>query len=142
MNTKFVIFLVLSSFYVMHLGAFSKINSYSNGEECFQKFLERFYSDSVFQKNRIKTPLKGYIKYWYDDEEIVLTDNWSISDLGFISSYNKLKESNSRLKHDIREQEGLRVETIFIEQSGFKIQRTYQIINSKWYLIEYIWIDL
>jgi hypothetical protein len=105
--------------------------------ESFDEFIRKFYSDTSFQMNRIITPLKGDKKFWDDNEDIIVTTNWEEKEIPKITSFDKIHESLNKTIQDIVKEESRVMEKIYIPNSGFYLNRTFEMQNNKWYLVRY-----
>jgi len=105
--------------------------------ESFDEFIVNFYSDTVFQQSRIIKPLTGEILEWHETEDSVIKSNWSDRDLPFVTDFSVLKESFKNAKQIFVENKESKIEKILVNNSGFSIEREYELKNGKWYLIRY-----
>jgi len=105
--------------------------------ESFDEFIVNFYSDTVFQQSRIKKPLTGEILEWHATEDSVIKSNWTDRDLPFVTDFSVLKESFKNAKQIFVENKESKIEKILVNNSGFSIEREYELKNGKWYLIRY-----
>lgn len=100
--------------------------------EDYATFYSRFHSDSLFQMSRIKFPIDGYFSNGAGDEVNWTPSNWIIHRLHIhdadTSVYTVKLTGTATLKKEV----------LYIEGSGFKIERKFQNINGKWYLVGYI----
>ena len=110
----------------------------NNTVENFDEFLIRFYSDPDFQKSRIAQPLEGKILEWHETEDMeVVTSTWQEGEPEIISDYEAIKSEIENVKHDISKTENSVIEKIYIENSGFFMDREFRLIDGKWYLCKY-----
>lgn len=109
----------------------------SEAVENFDEFISKFYSDTSFQKSRITTPLKGEKKFWDDNEDVIVTTNWEEKEIPSVTSFDKIHEIKNKTIQDFVKEESKVIEKIYIPNSGFYMNRTFEIQNNKWYLVRY-----
>ncbi|MCR5886649.1 DUF4348 domain-containing protein [Hymenobacter sp. J193] len=140
--------LILSIIIALQLHCYSKsetTESYSlNGNpkktsqsnETFEVFYNNFYSNKTFQLSRIITPLKGELKY-IDENDKVVFEKWKINKDFEVISYSNLKKQMKNIKKKVTTSNAYAVEQIWIQDSGFTINRKFEKRNGKWYLVYY-----
>jgi hypothetical protein len=107
------------------------------GEETdndFESFYKKFYSDTAFQKTRIVLPLAGEILEW--EEDSVIKDDWTSRKI-YVTSYDTILKYQQNARLILEKTNGICVEKIFIENSGFQMERKFVLNGSKWFLMEY-----
>lgn len=104
-----------------------KKNGYGLVED-FDRFYDRFHSDTVFQKSRIKFPLKGQI---VDETGVHLWSkkNWVVMRVKIQDVDTSLFKVES-IKHEI-----VFIEKFWIEDSGFFSEYRFELIKNKWFLV-------
>jgi len=109
--------------------------------EVFDEFYRKFHTDSSFQLSRIDFPLKGYKRTGNENPDINdgkyywKKKNWIV--------HKKFDlDDNSIYKQDKVFKDTLVVDKIYIENSGFSIERHFKLIDCKWKLVYYSEIDL
>lgn len=108
----------------------------SQKPEDFDEFIDRFYSDSVFQQSRVSIPLDGEILEWDNDEDVVVESNW-LDREPEITGYETVKVTvEGSLQSFIRQQDSV-VESIYLKNSGFLLVRTFALKSGCWYLTRY-----
>lgn len=110
-------------------------------DEDFSTFITRFYEDSVFQQSRIFEPLEGEIITWADNGENTVEISWS----GQKPVLDKYEAIKVYLKNVVREFENLQdsiVEHMYINNSGFSLERTFKLIDQEWFLVRYDIVNL
>jgi len=114
-----------------------------NKVEDFNEFIKLFYSDSSFQKSRIKFPLKG-IHYRNNgmDFESKRISIWKKEEWMFLKNIFSNNDSITVIDRDIFKRRisktnTLVTENIFLENSGFNRLLKYALKKGKWYLIYY-----
>ena len=105
--------------------------------ESFDEFIDKFYSDTVFQQSRIEKPLKGEILEWHETEDSVVSSKWSDRELIFVTDYETLKNSFKNAKQSFMDNSESKIEKIQVENSGFNIEREFNLVNGKWFLVRY-----
>ncbi len=100
-------------------------------QEDFDEFFLKFHSDSMFQMNRIIFPLEGFRS---EGEEIDSAFYWNKEDW--------VLHENTHIDTTIFTEEKVVSETeiihkVYIKDSGFYIERVFNLINCKWYLVYY-----
>jgi hypothetical protein len=96
--------------------------------ENFDDFYSKFHSDSIFQMSRIKFPLKGKQidgdgeRGWSKEKWVLFkTPIYKVDTLKFRTEYKKTKTMFK--------------EKVWIESSGFSFECRFELIDSKWYLV-------
>jgi hypothetical protein len=108
----------------------------SQKTEDYDEFIDRFYSDSVFQQSRVSLPLDGKILEWDNEEDVVVESNW-LDREPEITGYETVKVTvEGSLQSFIRQQDSV-VESIYLENSGFLLVRTFVLKSGCWYLTRY-----
>lgn len=104
-------------------------------KEKFEDFYDQFYSDSIFQKSRIIIPIVGEILEWNENDSVVKSDlkNKIIN----ITNFKTIHRFKPNAKQSIEKGNELCTEKIFIENSGFLMERKFILLNGKWFLKEY-----
>lgn len=105
--------------------------------ESFEHFFSKFHSDSLFQMERIRFPLPGIntdemamddtIYYWE-------AENWKMHHDVNLDTTDFIVERNIS--------DSLTVEKIYEENTGFIIERTFEKIDGRWYLVYYKDVNL
>lgn len=117
--------------------------------EVFEEFYQAFYTDTLFQKNRITFPLPGY----NSDYDLELPDDvaeqmgvskdkdfyWEKDEWNFINTVNK--DDNTVIK-TIEKSDTLVIEKLMMPNTGFEITRKFKPIEGKWYLIYYFYQNI
>lgn len=99
--------------------------------ENFEEFNNKFHTDSDFQLSRIKFPLKG---------ELTTSDgisNWTKKNWSFITVKVSEKQKDKEFKYSLRKSESLVIEKYWIEDTGFSIERKFELIDNNWFLVYY-----
>lgn len=113
----------------------SKVHMDSNAlTEDFDLFYDRFHTDSLFQVSRLKFPIEGGPDRG-DNNEIWSRENWSmlktkiydVDTTQYKVSYEKLKRSFTQ--------------KVWIEDSGFRFEYRFELINDKWFLVSAFELD-
>jgi len=113
--------------------------SKSNFEQ-FNSFYSSFTSDSTFQLSRVIFPLKG-ARYFFSDTFKTDSTLWT-KDKWEFNRANIYQLDSAKFKTKILVQESGVKENIWIENSGFMMERHYKQINGKWYLVYYLLSEL
>lgn len=104
--------------------------------ESFEEFYEKFHSDSSFQMNRIKFPLKGYN---YDETYSPISEidysnyEWKKSEWEIHSK--PIASDSLKVERIVKKEEV--EEVITIPNSGTEIVRKFTLIDGKWFLVFY-----
>ena len=101
--------------------------------EDFENFNKKFHSDKNFQMSRIKFPIKG---------ELITTEEsitkWTEKNWQFVNRQVTLGEwKDNGLEHKLIKTENEVFEKIWVENAGFSLERKFQLIENKWYLVMY-----
>ena len=116
------------------------IQSYNlnRNEEEYETFIEKFYTDSLFQLSRIKFPLEGFNSDEYNFFEEEVDDSkyfWKKKNWIMLKSIDK----NSKIKFKITKNDSIIKEENYIPDSGFIIEKRFKRTKGKWYLIFYFY---
>jgi len=137
-NTRVItlsIILTLCASCVLTSAQVSK-TSYSIEIEDFDYFIERFYADTLFQKSRIVIPLQGKIVTFNEIEKSIVETTWEGRKI-IVTSFEEIKSLMKNVKQTyIINQESVS-EKIYIENSGYVIEKTFQLQKERWYLTKY-----
>ena len=104
--------------------------------ESFTGFYEAFYKDTNFQNSRIIYPLKGEIKS-RDENDEPNTETWPLGEKIKVLSKEALLIEHKNLKATLMEKDSIVIEKLWIDQSGFYIEREFVLKSGKWYLNRY-----
>jgi hypothetical protein len=99
--------------------------------ENFEEFNNKFHSDSDFQLSRIKFPLKGELTT-SDGISIWTKKNWS-----FITVRVSEKQKDKEFKYNLKKSDSIVIEKYWIENTGFSIERKFELIDNNWFLVYY-----
>ena len=117
-------------------------------EENFDTFSESFYSDSLFQINRIIFPLASDIgdSHSNDSEDskihVLKKENWIMLKNNFFKGNDSIFSINGEVyKRRIHRTNILIIESIYIEDSGFMTTMKFSLRNGKWFLSDYTECD-
>ena len=105
--------------------------------ENFATFFDKFKTDSAFQKERMKFPLKAVFSdpYKYDFEELYYeTEYLPQSDVGFWK-LKELEDSSGYRHFAYRTDEDETVVTEYLEDTGVWASYTFRADGGKWYLV-------
>jgi hypothetical protein len=138
-----VYILLLASCNSISKGNSEKLIKNGNTREIFSMFYEKFNEDSIFQKQRIKFPLPGF-----DSEKNYSNplDSNSIKNVNgeMVNTYWRKGDwkihhalTDTSYKVQVEKNDSVVKETIFIPDSDFKIERKFEIVDNKWYLVYY-----
>lgn len=96
--------------------------------ENFEKFNQRFHTDSVFQLKRIAFPVGG--GYFANDTSFSWTpENWILHRKAIGEEVDK-----SMFDYSLRRTDRWVIEKITIPNSGFSFERRFSLKNRLWYL--------
>jgi len=119
-----------------------KVIGNKSGEN-FDKFHEKFFTDSMFQKSRIEFPLPGK-HYKFTEGEFVpeelskwQKDEWTVMENAFKGNDTIAVYGNDTYKRRIKKTDTSVTETIFLVDSGFKVILKFGLSGRKWYLKRY-----
>lgn len=103
--------------------------------ENFDRFYDRFHSDSLFQLSRIRFPLGGYradgvehAKWSQKDWPLMRTRIYDVDTTEFKISYRK---SDTEF-----------IQKVWLEDSGFSSEARFRLINNRWYLVYILDLNL
>lgn len=98
--------------------------------ESFDKFYNKFHTDSVFQISRLYTPISG------KSTDHDTTFNWTKQNWELIKF--KIRDlDTSKFKINIIQNESYVKEKVeYKNESGFHFESVYKLIEGKWYLVE------
>ena len=106
-------------------------------EENFTEFLTRFNKDSVFQFQRIKYPLIQIS----NDCDTTVTEKISEKEIKYINVRKDWTDYNHKRRDElifekISEENGKKVWTIGVQDSGLCDSYLFEADNGKWYLVQ------
>jgi hypothetical protein len=99
--------------------------------ENFEEFNNKFHSDSDFQLSRIKFPLKG---------KLTTSDgisDWTKKNWSFITVKVSEKQKDKEFKYSLKKSDSLVIEKYWMEDTGFSIERKFELIDNNWFLVYY-----
>lgn len=130
MRTKHVSFAIIAAIFLMCGCRSARVQT---AKEDFDKFYDRFLTDSAFQISRIQFPLPGIntaaieesedkdtVYYWTKDEWIML---------------KKPDLDTSQYERRITVTDTLATDEIFMDDAGFYFKTVYEPIDRKWHLV-------
>lgn len=123
-----LLFLISLSFLACN-SADQKLPLDDNGREDFVAFHAKFYTDSLFQLQRIEFPLLGNNPDGSTEPFLWEVENWKFKKAVDAES-NKIKAIPFYDMGDV-------VRERIIIQDAFMIQNMFSLIDNKWYLTEY-----
>ncbi len=103
----------------------------------FDSFIAKFYSDTTFQSERIKQPLKGVILNWHEDEDSVVETTWNNANIPILYDYESIKEKLPKTLLKWEQYGDTHIQTLYYKNSGFFLEREFNLIKDKWYLTRY-----
>ncbi len=120
--------LLLLPFFFLACGNPGDIPLDEAGNEKFESFHEKFYTDSSFQLVRIEFPMIKPPKDKTEERVFWTEDEWEI--------LKKIDVEDSNIDRQIYDMDGLVQEKIIV-QKRFMIKLQYSLINQKWFLTSY-----
>ncbi len=101
-----------------------------------------FNTNESFRNSRIASPLPGFnsddVEDDYDKEAEVLEGYfWKDEEIKLYLKENY--NSGKYIKNVVNKNDTLVEDRIFIDDSGFEIDRKFKLINNNWYLIYYFY---
>ncbi len=104
-------------------------------DEDFETFYDRFHEEMDFQLDRVAFPLEGQLT---DDQG---TSSWTRE--GWEMHRGKVTEiTASNYDTEIIRKDGEVVDKVKLRDSGFYIERRFERIKGRWYLVYYEKVDL
>ena len=98
-------------------------------KEDFQKFYQRFLTDSLFQMERVQFPLPGE-RVSADGED---TDyQWTKDEWIMLKEFDL---DSTQFKRDLQVTDTLVTDEIYTPGAGFYFKMVYEPIKRKWYLV-------
>jgi hypothetical protein len=104
--------------------------------ENFENFYNRFTSDSTFQISRVVFPLKG-AKYYFDNDLKADSTPW-IKDKWEFCTTNIYKIDTSKYKTNLLRNGFDIKKEVWIQNSGFFMERDFKLINGKWFQVYFL----
>jgi hypothetical protein len=102
--------------------------SIRNQGKDFDKFYDKFHKDSLFQVSRIKFPLGGM----YVDG--ITKTRWTRDNLLMMKT--KIYEiDTTKYKRTFKKTKNSFTQKVWIEDSGFRSECRFELIDKKWYLV-------
>ena len=103
--------------------------------ENFDRFYDRFHSDTVFQLSRVRFPLGGYradgmeeVKWSRDNWPYMRTRIYDVDTTIYKISYKKTENEF--------------VQKVWLENSGFSSESRFRLIKNKWFLVYVLDLNL
>ena len=107
--------------------------------EDFDEFYAKFYSDSVFQKSRVRFPLPGFNLSVHHPDSVASDTNyfWDKSAWRFRHTIegDSLVLDVEIYRKKILFYENKVVERLYIQDAGSGVENTFKKIDDKWYLV-------
>lgn len=100
----------------------------------FDKFFKKFHSDSLFQLSRIIFPLAGENIDGWERDSLWYKEDWTL--------HTNLQIDTSIYKEEFIYSDSLVKQIVFIEGSGFYVERHFKLINGEWYLVYYLFQNI
>lgn len=96
--------------------------------EDFDRFYDRFHTDSLFQFSRLKFPLEGSLDTG-ETEEHWTKENWSMLKTRIYDvDTTKYRVSYRKFKNSF-------IEKVWIEDTGFRFECRFELIDNQWFLV-------
>ena len=107
----------------------------SRVDESFDSFYDRFHEDPDFQISRVSFPLEGeYVTI--EGGEPWTREEWELHK-------QKVTDiSDPEYDTEINRKDTEVIDKVWLRDSGFSIERRFQKINGKWYLVYYESVNL
>jgi len=121
---------------VLILFVFSMKSIFQKETEDFETFNSKFHSDSIFQMSRINFPIEGHLI------EDFKKYNWNSKNWQLMKTTVGSKNLSKDYKVKTMKSDSLVIENIWIENSGFYLERRFKRINNQWFLICYNEVNL
>jgi hypothetical protein len=109
---------------------------FTDTTESFETFNERFHRDSVFQLSRIAFPIGGHFAEGENSHE------WTAGNWELLKEPVRETINAKEYEHNLQKTDTTVIEKYWIENSGFKVERRFKKIGSKWFLTYYDDINL
>jgi hypothetical protein len=115
---------------------FSLKSKFQKENENFDTFNVNFHSDSIFQMSRINFPIRGQLIDGFENHD------WNAKNWQFITTEVGSKNLPKEFREKVIKTDSLVIENIWIENSGFKLERQFKKMNSQWFLTYYNEVNL
>ena len=104
-------------------------------DESFDTFYDQFHADTAFQLSRVKFPLEGeYVTI--DGGESWTWDGWE-------PHVEKVTDiSDPEYDTEITRKDTEVIDKVWLRDSGFSVERRFQKIKGRWYLVYYETVNL
>ena len=113
----------------------SKPTKISSKAEDFDRFYDKFHSDSVFQKSRIKFPLQG--QEFNGNEKT----KWTKENFGLLKV--KIYDiDTTEYKVDYKKTRDEFTQKAWIDGSGYSSEYKFKLIDNKWFLVSVIELNI
>lgn len=120
---------------VMIMASCSKKVAISKIDEPFDAFYDQFHSDAEFQLSRVQFPLEGELVS-IDGGEPWTKEDWE-------PHLQKVTEiSDPDYDTELVKKDNEVIDKVWLRDSGFSIERRFQKIKGKWYLVYYQTVNL
>lgn len=104
--------------------------------ETFENFNKKFHADGPFQRSRIHFPIKGFKVDGFSKH------SWSEGNWELMKVPVGVEVDTQKYQRTIQRTDTSVLETIWMENSGFRLDREFRIRDGKWYLVSYNDINL
>ncbi|RYZ59351.1 MAG: hypothetical protein EOO14_08520 [Chitinophagaceae bacterium] len=99
--------------------------------ETFEVFNEQFHADSTFQVSRIAFPLEGQQIDAFEERDWT-PQNWQMMKMPVGAPLDTFE-----YKRNLEKTDSSVTEEIWVEESGFRVERTFKLKDNKWFLTFY-----
>ena len=139
LKTMLVILIITNLIAACSSGTQTEQSTINAINEKFEDFYTRFYSDTVFQKSRVKFPLPGFNFDAHHPDSASSDTNyyWQKEDWVFINTIegDSLVIGVEIYRKKLIVDDEKATEQLFIENAGFLVENIFEKIDGKWYLV-------
>ncbi len=117
---------------------YTKTQSFKNCNETFKKFLERFSKDSLFQKSRVKYPLKWSSLEDNESSKIIvdIISNNKYNYIDFTKDKDAMNNEYDKYEIDIEDLDSIMNYRLKGYDNGINITHKFKLIDDCWYMVE------
>ncbi|UOY08524.1 DUF4348 domain-containing protein [Muricauda sp. SCSIO 64092] len=107
-------------------------------DQTFDAFFERFAKDSIFQKNRVKYPMKWFYYEDVTDEKptLELVENGSFDYVDFTKDKEAFNNEYDKYEIEIEKEENNNLYKLLGIDNGIHVTYKFSLIDGCWYLVE------
>jgi len=80
--------------------------------------------------------LEGKILSWHETEDSIVETNWIGREV-IVTKFEEIQSTDNNIKQSFVKDRDYIIEKLYIDNSGFFMERTFHLNKGKWYLKKY-----